>query len=146
MVIGVSGALVITVSQAEMKLVNGRLEQVVPTVTRHRAHHMRLVKRCLWVGVPAGLVGGGIGYLAPSGVHLGAAFLGALVWSTVASIGRQNWAEQFGRAGENAQLSDMYLQALVGGLGGAVLARYLCHDEHQSPAEPELNSLSTPSP
>jgi hypothetical protein len=123
MVIGVSCAVGITVSQAETKMVHGEPHQVVPTVNRSRAHEVPIVKRCLWVGVPAGLLGAGIGYLATSGVNLGAAFVGALILSALSSSAR-DWAEKFGRAGENAQVSDMFLHALLGGLLGTVAAAY----------------------
>jgi hypothetical protein len=124
MVIGVSCAVGITVSQAETKMVEGEPHQVVPTVNRNRAHESPLVKRCLWVGVPAGLLGAGIGYLATAGVNLGAAFVGAMILSAMSSTFREDWAEKFGRAGENAQDSDMFLHALLGGLLGAVAATY----------------------
>jgi hypothetical protein len=124
MVIGVSCAVGITLSQAETKMVQGEPHQVVPTVSRHHAHESPLVKRCLWVGVPAGLLGAGIGYLATSGLNLGAAFVGAMILSAMSSTFREDWAEKFGRAGEYAQVSDMFLHALLGGLLGAVAAAY----------------------
>jgi hypothetical protein len=133
MVIGVSCAVGITVSQAETKMIHGQAHLVVPTVSRRHAHDTPIVRRCLWVGVPAGLLGAGIGYLATSGVNLGAAFVGAMILSALSASTRDNWPERFGRAGENTQVSDMFLHALLGGLLGAVAAVYWCKHKERLP-------------
>jgi hypothetical protein len=134
MLIGVGGAVGITLSQAETKMVHGEPRRVVASVTKGRVHETAIVTRCLWVGVPAGLVGAGIGYLAAAGgVNLGAAFVGALILSTASTSWRENWAERFGRAGENAQVSDAFLHGLVGGLFGAAAAAYWCKQHARLP-------------
>ncbi len=122
--IGLGGAVGITLSQAETKTVQGQPRRVVASVNRSRVTESPVLKRCLWVGIPAALVGAGIGYLATSGVHLGAAFLGAFLFSALSASWRENWAEKFGRAGENAQVSDIFLHGLVGGLLAAAGAAY----------------------
>ncbi len=133
LIIGVSCGVGITLSQAETRMVDGEPHQVVASVNRSRAYETPIVKRCLWVGVPSGLVGAGIGYLATNSVNLGAAFVGALVMSTLSASSRENWAEKFGRAGENAQVSDMFLQGLVGALIGAAAAAYWCKQKDTLP-------------
>jgi hypothetical protein len=142
MMIGVGGAVGITLSQAETKMVQGQPRQVVATVTRGRAHETQVVKRCLWVGIPAGLVGAGIGYLATSGAHLGGAFLGAMILSALSSSWRADWAERFGRAGEHAQVSDMFLHGLLGGLFGAAAAAYWRNPKERPPARPQQPELA----
>lgn len=125
MMIGVGGGVGITLSQAETKMARGASRRVVPTVTRARVHEVDVVMRCLWVGVPGGLVGAGIGYVAAgSGVNLGAAFLGAMILSAASTSWREHWPERFGQAGVNAQVSDAFLHGLVGGLFGAAGAAY----------------------
>ncbi len=139
--IGAGVVVAATVSQAETKMVHGQPHRVVASVNRGRAYETPLAKRCVWVGVPAGLVGGGIGYFVANGANLGAALLGALTLAAMSSSWRENWPERFGRAGENAQVTDRLLNGMVGGLLGAFAAAQLAkhhpsYPQRLQPPEP----------
>lgn len=138
--VGLVAAAAITLSQAETKTVSGVPSRVVAGVNRGHAYETPLLKRLLWVGIPAGVVGAGIGYFATSSLHLGAAFLGALVFSVLAGSWRESWPEKYGRAGQNAKVSDTFLIGLAGGLFGAAGAARLSKKESApdgpQPSEP----------
>jgi len=119
LVIGLTAGVGITLLQSETKIVDGRLQRVVASVRRSHVSEMPIVTRCLWVALPAGAVGAGIGYFAAGGANLGAIFLGAVLFAAMSAGWRENLPQKFGRAGENAKLSDSLLNGLVGGLLGA---------------------------
>jgi hypothetical protein len=131
----------ITASQAETKVVRGQPQRVVPWVARGHVYDVPLAKRGLWVGIPAGLVGAGIGYFTAEGAHVGAALLGALALGGFSASWREKWPDRFGQAGANAQVADAWLNGLVGALlgagGAALLAKH--HDnlpQRLQPPEP----------
>jgi hypothetical protein len=117
--LGLSVGVGITLLQSETKMVDGRLQRVVSSVRRGYVSEIPIVTRCLWVGIPAAVAGAGIGYFAASGANLGAVFLGAVLFAAMSAGWRENLPQKFGRAGENAKLSDSLLNGLVGGLLGA---------------------------
>lgn len=128
---GMSVVVGVTLVQSEVKMVDGRLERVVELVRRGRTFEMPVVRRCLWVGVPAGLVGAAIGYFVAAGANLGAVFLGAVLLAAMSAGWRENLPQKFGRAGENAKLSDSLLNGLVGGLFGAYASVYWSRQEKE---------------
>ena len=130
--VGMSLVVGVSLLQSEVKIVDGRPERVVELVVRNRAYETPIVRRCLLVGVPAGLVGAGIGYFVAAGANLGAVFLGAVLLAAMSSGWRENWPKKFGRAGENAKLSDSLLHGLVGGLFGAAAMRVLVEGTGES--------------
>lgn len=133
MALAATAVVGVVLAKAETKMVDGRAQQIVSLVRRGRAFDAPVVNRCLWVGVPAGLVGGGIGYLAGGGVNLGVAFAGALVLGGMSAGWREDWDDRYGRAGANSQSVDTLLHGLVGGLMAAAAATALAKQHREYP-------------
>ena len=125
MLIGLSAAVGITLSQAETMVVDGQSQSVVALVNRGRVYETPIVNRCLRVGIPAGLVGAGIAYQLARGANLGGVFIGALILGGMASGWREDWPEKFGRAGANAKGIETLLHGMVGGLLGAAASVHM---------------------
>jgi len=134
MLIGASAGIGLTLTQAETKIVRGQPKVVVAYVMKGHVHETPIIKRCLWVGIPAGLVGAGIGHFVASGVGLGSVLLGALIMSALSSGWRENWPSKFGQAGENAKVSDSLLHGLVGGLFAAAATAYMRKHHDATPS------------
>jgi hypothetical protein len=134
LLVGVSIAVGLALSQAETKWQSGSSLRVVPTVAKGRMHETPIVRHCFWIGVPAGLVGAGVGYLLAGGANIGGALLGALLFGAMASSWREHWPDRFGRAGENAKIADSVLNGMVGALLGAAASAHLRKHHESLPA------------
>jgi MFS family permease len=142
MLIAASVTVGIAASQAETKMVDGRQQLVVASVNHGRVFEMPLARRFVWVGVPAGLLGAGIGYFASNGGSLGAAFLGALVLGGLSAGWRADWDDRFGPPGKHDRVSDSWLHGLVGGLIGAATAAHLAKHREGYPRRLPPSELS----
>jgi hypothetical protein len=130
-----AGAVVgVTLSQAETKVVDGVPRWVVPCVEidgdEERVVDARLAARCARLGVPAAVLGAGIGYFTTSGGLLAAALLGALALGALAARWREAWPQNLGLAGDNARQAESLVLGLVGALVvSAVMAKLAQHQE-----------------
>ncbi len=136
MVIAAGAVVGVTLRHADTRVVDGVPRWVVPYVERdvdrdvERVVDVPLAARCLRIGVPAAVLGAGIGYFASSGGLLCAALVGALAIGTLAGSFPEAWPQNLGRAGENARRAESLVLGLIGALAGAAgVAKLAEHDE-----------------
>lgn len=131
LLLGLSAGLGVTFSQAETRIEDGAERLVVVSVVKGRVIESPVARRCLWVAVPAALVAAVVAHLMTKGANVGGVFLGAIIMSVLSGGWREDWPERFGRAGENARVSDTFLQGLVGAFFGAAASVHLRKQEEE---------------